>query len=124
MPTAQGKFSPLTGPPPLTESYMGLTFTFYAVVEGSPQRRTVYEDNLKKFSVQEGKTALRAFSDTRWTARADYLAPIVSSLPALFATLQELRSIDKACEGPFIRIGTLDFLLKVLILKECFNRSR
>ncbi len=86
---------------------------------------SAYEANLKKFSIREGRTALRVFSNTRWTARADNLATTLNSLPALIATLEELKSSDAACEGLLIRIGTFEFLLKVLILKEeCFDRSR
>ena len=31
--------------------------SIYSVMEGSPQCMAVYEDNLNKFSIQEGKTA-------------------------------------------------------------------
>ncbi len=83
-----------------------------------------YEENIKKCSIQEGRIALRAFSDTRWTARVDNLTATVNTLPALIATLEELKSSDASCEVLLIRIGTYEFILKVLILKECFDRSR
>ena len=109
---------------PMVKDVFETIGSIFTVMEGSPQRMAVYEENLKKFSVKEGRTALRAFSDTRWTARADNLAATVNTLPALIATLEELKSSDAACEGLLIRIGSLEFLLKVLILKECFDRSR
>ncbi|XP_063590423.1 zinc finger MYM-type protein 1-like [Penaeus indicus] len=109
---------------PMVKDVFETIGSIFTVMEGSPQRMAVYEENLKKFSVKEGRTALRAFSDTRWTARADNLAATVNTLPALIATLEELKSSDAACEGLLIRIGTFEFLLKVLILKECFDRSR
>ncbi|CAB4028101.1 zinc finger MYM-type 1-like [Paramuricea clavata] len=53
----------------------------YKVMEGSPQRNAVYERKLELFSIKDGRTALRAFSDTRWTAKEDNLNATINTLP-------------------------------------------
>ena len=93
-------------------------------MDGSPKRNAVYEANLKLFFVKEGRTVLRAFSDTRWTARANSLDTILNIFPALIVTLRELQSKDATCEGLLVRIGPFEFLLQLLILKEFFEFSR
>lgn len=96
----------------------------YKVMEGSPQRNAVYERKLELFSIKDGRTALRAFSDTRWTAKADNLNATINTLPALIATLEELKSSDATCEGLLNKISSFEFLLQLLILKEFFEFSR
>ena len=96
----------------------------YKIMEGSPKRNAVYEANLNRLSINSGRTALHAFSDTRWTGKADNLAATINTLPALIATLKDLQSNDTTCEGLLVRIGSFEFLLQVLILKECFELSR
>ena len=98
--------------------------SIYKVMEGSPQRNAVFEEKLKLFSIKDGRTALRAFSDTRWTAKENNLAAVINTLPALISTLKDLQSSDATCEGPLVRIGSFEFLLQLLILKECFELSR
>ena len=93
-------------------------------MDGSPKRNAVYEANLKLFSVKDGRTVLRAFSDTRWTARANNLDATLNIFPALITTLRELQSNDATCEGLLVRIGPFEFLLQLLILKEFFEFSR
>ena len=74
--------------------------------------------------MKDGSTALCAFSDTRWTTKANNLDATLNTLPALIATLKELKSSDATCEGLLVRIGSFEFLLELLILKECFEFSR
>ena len=93
-------------------------FAIIESMEGSPQRMVFYGENLKKFSIQEGTTTLGEFSDTLWTARTENPAVTANTLPALVATLEELKASDAACEWLLISISILEFLLKVLVLKE------
>lgn len=109
---------------PLVRDVFSTIGSIYKVMEGSPKRNAVYVANLKRFSIKDGRTALRAFSDTRWTGRANNLDTTLNTLPALIATLRELQSNDATCEGLLVRIGSFEFLLQLLILKECFEFSR
>ena len=109
---------------PLVKDVFSTIVSMYKIMEGSPKRNAVYEANLNRFSINNGRTALHAFSDTRWTAKADNLAATINVLPALIATLKELQSSDTTCEGLLVRIGSFEFLLQLLILKECFELSK
>ena len=109
---------------PVVHDVFSTIGSMYKVMEGSPKRNAVYEANLKRFSIKDGSTALCAFSDTRWTARANNLDATLNILPALIATLKELKSSDATCEGLLVRIGSFEFLLQLLIVKECFEFSR
>lgn len=40
------------------------------------------------------------------------------------ATVQELKGVDSACLGLLKRINSFQFLLKLVILKECFMLKR
>ncbi len=84
----------------------------------------MFEEKLKLFSIKDGRTALRAFSDTCWMTKENNLAAVINTLPALISTLKELQSSDATCEGLLVRIGSFEFLLQLLILKECFELSR
>ena len=109
---------------PLVRDVFSRIDSIYKVMDGSPKRNAVYEANLKLFFVKEGRTVLRAFSDTRWTARANSLDTILNIFPALIVTLRKLQSKDATCEGLLVRIGPFEFLLQLLILKEFFEFSR
>jgi len=96
----------------------------YSVMEGSPKRINVYESKLKAAGVVKGRTALLSFSDTRWTARVDNLSALLNSLPAILATLEELASEESTCRGLLTQIGSFEFLVKCIVLKSAFERSR
>jgi len=96
----------------------------YSVMEGSPKRINVYESKLKAAGVVKGRTALLSFSDTRWTARVDNLSALLNSLPAILATLEELASEESTCRGLLTQIGSFAFLVKCIVLKSAFERSR
>ena len=95
---------------PVVHDVFSTIGSIYKVMEGSPKRHSVYEANLKRFSIKDGSTALRGFSDTRWAARANNLGATLNTLPALIATLKELKSSDATCEGLLVRIGSFEFL--------------
>ena len=109
---------------PLVKDVFETIGSIYRVMEGSPQRNAVYEAKLEMFGIKEGRTALRSLSDTRWTARTDNLSATLNVLPALAATLKELEASDNTCAGLLISISSFEFLLKVVILQECFQISR
>ena len=54
---------------PVVHDVFSTIGSIYKVMEGSSKRHAVYEVNLKRFSIKDGSTALRGFSDTRWAAR-------------------------------------------------------
>ena len=109
---------------PLVNDVFSTIGSMYKIMEGSPKRNAVYEANLNRFSINNGRTALHALSDARWTAKVDNLAATINVLPALIATLKELQPSDTTCEGVLVRIGSFEFLLQLLILKECFELSK
>ena len=97
--------------------------SIYRVMEGSPQHTVVFEKWLKKFSINEGRRALRSVSDTRWTARVDNLSAAANTLLALIAALTELEPKEAACAGLLTQLNSFEFVLKLMILKEVFEIS-
>ena len=93
-------------------------------MKGSQQRNAVYERKLELFSIKDGRATLSAFSDTRRTVQAESLNGTINTLPALIASLEELKLFDITCEGLLNIITSFDFLLKLLILRECFEFLR
>ena len=84
---------------PILKDVVETIGSVFVVMGGSPKCMAVCEENFKKFSVKEGRTVFCVFSETRWTTRADNLTTTVNNLPALIATLKELKSSEATCEG-------------------------
>ena len=109
---------------PLVKDVFDTIGSIYRVMEGSPQRTTVFEKWLKEFSINEGRRALRSVSDTRWTARVDNLSATANILEALIAALRELEPKEAACAGLLTQLNSFEFVLKLMILKEVFEISK
>ena len=73
---------------PVVHDVVSTIGSIYKVMERSTKQNAVYEANLKRFSIKDGSNAFRAFSDTRWTARANNVDATLNTLPALIATLK------------------------------------
>ena len=97
----------------------------YKYMEGSPKKHLAYEKLLNRLGITKGKTALHAFSDTRWTARSDNQETILNVLPAVLCMLQDMSAQgDSATDGLLVRLQKFKFIVVCLVLRKCFALSR